>query len=570
MTTLKNQIKSFTSDSIKKEINNFFVFLGGISGSTYPDSSVDQSDISIISRITSDEISIVCPRKNWKINDVYEPFHFGSNGINSYCYNNLTDIVYLCVGKNKPNCLLGETEFFAKDPPTHSTGIQTYPDGYSWFALYKIDSYLNNFLTETEMPINSLYDFTTDINSGTYLSKYSSLCIDAGKTGNCYFYYNETTKDPITSIVYLKGDQVLGIGAENWQCSTCHSFGESLGYKTIHVDNFSIESKIDRNSLDELVSKINSNSLDINNRFYIHYLNYNYEKNLNKSIINLHLDVSNLSLEDRIVKTQEPSITFIDPLGVGAVATLSTYYDIRRNAFVVNGINLKNGGTNYVNPKFVVPDANSKKLENNIKSVIAFGVEHPSTFLPNTRVSIVKQISNVNLETIGTNQRSFSKVGIITNVLSTNNITPTVGTQSNEAINGRVTTKVVLNPLSSQLPDLSVGEVYLQIPETEVVTLKKQKELASEFDYASKLVAVNEDFDESNNPLSSTLEIAAVDEVSFQEKTTIKIDNNDYSVSSVLEPEFKIDNIEYIVTNKANIVYTNTGSESLTKISFLL
>lgn len=569
MATLKNQIKSFTAEALKNEVTNFFVFLGGISGGT---GGVDQSDISIISRITKDEVCVVAPRINWNANTIYEPYYFGSSGLNTYCYNNVTDMVYLCVGKNQPNGLVGDIDYPSTVPPSHTTGKQIYSDGYSWLALYKIDLYLNKFLTETELPINSLYDYTTNVTSGSYVTKYNSLCGDAGKTGNCYFYYNEDTKDPLTSTIYYKGDQVEGIGIENWICSTCHSVGDLLGYKSIHIDALSSQSKIVRNAIDELEEKINTNSIDTNDRFNIHYSNYKYEQELNGGIISLQLDVTGLSIEDRIVNVQEPTIKILDPRGDGAEATIQTYYDLRRNAFIANGITLKTPGTNYVNPQFAIPDAISVKLENNIKAVVTVGVEHPSSFLPNTKVSIIKKISNTDLEIIGTDQKVFSKVGIVSNVYTLDNVAPTLNIEPNETINGRVTSKVILNPVMALLPEINEGEVFLDIPSGETVTVKTDKTAATSSDYSSKLVAIVEKYDGTGAAVSSTLEIASVDEVSFQAKTTVKINDTNYTVDSVVNPEYKIDNIEYIVTNVTsnNIVYETTGSESSAKLSFLI
>lgn len=569
MATIKNQLKSFTADSFKKEATNFFVFLGGVSGGT---ASIDSSDISILTRITKDEISIVVPRINWKANSIYEPYYFGSSGINSYCYNNVTDMVYVCVGKNQPSGLIGDVDHPSTVSPTHIVGKQTYSDGYSWMALYKIDLYLSGFLTETELPVNSLYDYTSDITSTSYVSKYNTLCGDAGNTGNCYFYYNQDTKDPITSEIFLKGQQVQGIGIENWICASCHSVGEALNYKTIHLGNNSVQSKIIRNAIDELESKINQNSIDVNDRFYTHYLNYKYEKDLNGGIINLQLDVTNLSIEDRIVKVSEPVVKVLDPLGDGAIVTLSTYYDIRRNAFIANGINLKSTGSNYVNPLFSIKDALSNKLENNIKSIISFGIEHPSSFLPNTRVSIIKKITNVDLETIGTDQTVFSKFGIVSNVLTTDGVIPTIKTEPNESLKGRITTKVDLYPYSGELPELDLGEVFLGTEDAIKVDIKTEKLIAESSDYASKLVSLKETFDELEGLTYSTLELSTVDEVSFEAKTLVKIDNTEYTVKSILEPEYKIDKAEYIVTNvaKNNIVLQNTGSQTSAKLSFLI
>jgi hypothetical protein len=571
MTTVKNQIKSYTSNSVKKEVTNFFVYLGGISGGT---EKTDDSDISAISRITKNDITLVAPRINWTKGIEYEPYYVGSSGEKTYAYNRITDIVYLCVGKNQPTGVVGEQQLLSTEQPSHVVGTQQYSDGYIWLALYKLDLFLSKFLTETEMPINSLYDYTTEINSGSYVTKYNSLCGDAGKTGSCYFYYNEDTTDPVTSTIYYKGDRVLGIGEQNWVCSTCHTVGSLLNYKTIHIDGESSASEIKRNPLDELIEKINQNSIDFNDRFYIHYLNYNFYNNFNRGIVSLHLDFSNLTIEDRIVTKEKPEITILDPLGLDATANIETFYDIRRNAFVANGITLKTSGQNYINPTFNIPDSLSSKLKNSIKAVILPDVADPSTFLPNVKVSVIKQLSSSQLSQIETNQEIFTKVGIIKNVTTNDNISATSGLEPNQVLVGRTTTKLILDAvgLEPELGEIEVGEVYID-PALSVAAIKTDETTALGSDYTSKIVSVKTNYT-GITATSAELEIAGVDELLFQleENSSINLDGTEFNITDVVLPDYKIDNIEYVVTKNSdkNIVIENTGSETLIKLSFLI
>ena len=219
--SIKNQVKSFTANVTKKEMTNFFVFLGGISGGS---NLVDETDISYISRITKDEVSTVVPRVNWSYGTNFEPYYLTSTSSSTYCYNDVTDIVYLCVGKNQPTGLLGETAFPSTESPTHENGVQTYADGYSWLAMYRIDFELSKFLTESFMPVSSINDYTTDTTTGTLVSKYNSICPGGiNDDGSCHFYYNSTTKevDKETGYeIFEKGDSVeKGIPNDGWVCS---------------------------------------------------------------------------------------------------------------------------------------------------------------------------------------------------------------------------------------------------------------------------------------------------------------------------------------------------------------
>lgn len=572
MANIKNQIKSYTSNSVKKEVTNFFVYLGGVSGGS---NQTDDTDISVISRVTKNDVNLITERINWTSGVEYEPYYIDSSGTKTYVYNRITDMVYLCVGKNQPTGVVGDKQYLSQIQPTHIVGTQTYSDGYIWMALYKLDLFLSKFLTETELPINNLYDYTTENNSGSYVTKYNSLCGDAGKTGSCYFYYNEDTKDPVTSTIYYKGDRVLGIGEENWICSVCHSTGSLLNYKTVHIDNSSSQSQIIRNPLDELTLKINTNSIDFNDRYYIHYLNYDFYKTSNRGIISLHLDFSSLSIEDRIVTIEKPEITILDPLGLNATANIETYYDVRRNTFIANGITLKTSGTDYINPSFNIPNATSSNLTSAIKAVILPNIADPSSFLPNVKVSIIKQVSSTDITLAGSNQDVFNKVGIIKDVKTIDNVKVKEGLEQNEKIFARVTTKLLLNLTSGQeavLDELATDVIYID-PTSPIATIDTSASVALSSDYTSKLVSIKKNFT-GVTATSAELEISGVDELQFglEGKEKITLDGTEFEVSDVILPNYKIDSIEYVVTKNAdkNIVLENTGAENLIKLSFLI
>ena len=575
--TTKNQIKSYTAAATKKEMTNFFVFMGGVSTT---ETAVDDTDISLISRITQDEVSIVIPRVNWSYNGQFEPYYFNSSGDNTYCYNSTTDLVYLCVGKNQPTGLLGEAQFLSTQQPSHYTGIQTYSDGYVWMALYKIDFSLSKFLTESTLPVNNLYEFTTQTTSGSYTSRYNSVCSGgAGISGSCFFYYNEDTIDPLTATVRLKGDLVSGIGSSNWLCSYCHSVGDSLGYKAVHVDYLSSSSVTVKNPIDELTTKFYAGALDTNNKYFIQYNNYIYAENLNKGIVYLHLDVSSLSIEDRVLPTPTAEITILDPLGFGALANITTYYDIRRNAFIANGVTLRASGSNYVNPSFNIPAAINTNLKNALNTVLMPDIADPSSFLPAPKVLVIKQLTKSTLDAIGTNQTSFAKVGIVKNITTTDSVNPLLNSQPNETVNGRMTTKIRLNPNigAIALPiTINPGKVFVDT-NTPTAVISADETIAISNDYESNVVSIKEVYDEETGDLLGTdLEIAGVDELLFDEITTatsITIDGVNYAVATTSLPQYKINTIDYVTTKtlNSNIVFdTTTGSEPSTKISFLL
>lgn len=574
----KNQIKSYTLSSTKKDVTKMFVALGGISG---PVTSIDETDISLVSRITEDEVSIIVPRVNWSSNRKFEPYYFGSSGINTYCYNSTTDMVYLCVGKNQPTGLIGETEFGSTQQPAHILGIQTYSDGYSWLALYKIDFGLSTFLTENNLPVNTLQEYNNEITSVDYSTKYNFIC-DGGATaeGNCYFYYTQDGVDPNSNEVIFKDTLVPGIGTAGWICSSCHQTGDILGYRTVFSETNSVQSEIKRNPLTQLEEDIANNKLDVNNRYYVHYQNFKFVENLNKSIVSLHLDVSSLSIEDRILPNANPEIIVLDALGIGAKANITSYFDIRRNAFIANGINLTSGGSSYIDPLFSIVGMSNTNLEKAIKAVLLPDISSPSIFLPTPKISIIKKISSEDLQEIETEQKIFTKIAVVKNVKDKNtNIDAASVLQPNQKLLARTTTKIVLTAnigaVGSELPGLNEGAIFVSEPSAVNAKIITDSKLATSKDYYSKLTASKEEFDESNEPVSATLEISGVDELAqtvFIPKTSITVNSTNYTINQINSPNYKLDNIEFVLAKSqtAPIVFEETGSNSSVKISFVI
>jgi len=576
--SIKNQVKSFTANVTKKEMTNFFVFLGGISGDN---STVDETDISYISRITKDEVSTVIPRINWSYGTNFEPYYLNSISSLTYCYNDITDIVYLCIGKNQPTGLLGETSFPSTESPTHENGIQTYSDGYSWLAMYKIDFELSQFLTESFIPVSSINDYTTDTTSGTIYSKYNSLCPGGLEDqGFCYFQYNTVTKSPTEFSgyeIFEIGDNVeKGIPNADWLCYACHEVGEKLGYKSIFIGDNGI-STIIRNPINELESSINLNKLDVNDRFYVQYKNYEYVKNLNSGIQSLHLDVSSLSIEDRICSTSSPEIIILDAFGFDATAIIQTYYDIRRNAFIANGITLKTSGQNYINPSFKVSEGTAN-LENAIKAVVVPDLIDPSTFLPNPRISIMKNVSSSDLTETETEQTIFSKIGIAKDIKTLDNLDPTIDRTPNEPLKTRTTTKITLSPFGGSLPSSLQNEKQIYISDknsTTVVLKSKTDSTRNSLDYGSKITAYKENYTAGGSAINAILEIAGVDELAqevLQPKSKFSINSIEYTITDIKTPNYRLDNVKYVTTKSlpVNIKFEKTGSVASTKISFLI
>lgn len=576
MSSIKNQIRSFTAAATKDEVTNYFVFLGGISGGT--STAVDETDISLVSRITKDEVSTVVPRLNWTTGVEYTPYYVTlSDASKSYVLNPSNGIVYLCVGKNQPTGLVGDKSYPSSITPSHTVGAVTYDDGYMWQALYKIDVATSKFLNSTVMPVSTLYDYRQDNLAGTFATKYDSLCTSKGSTGSCYFYYTENSTDPVSGITYETGDRVLGFPETNWLCSICHETGEKFGYKSYHIDSINKQSQISRNPLDEVSQDYSKGLLDPNSTDYIQQGNFSYVTELNHSIFSLQLDVSDLSLNDRKVTTQNPKVTVLDARGYGATARITTYYDIVTNSFIANGIELLTVGQDYVNPQFRIDGAISNNLKGAIKAVVIDPpyVADPSIILPTPRVSIVKKINNSDLSnTYATNQRSFTKVGILSNVLLQDNTNAATGLIAGEKVEYRATTQLTLQATGFVAidPNIGIGDVSVIDEGDNTVTITTTEDaILTDADYNSKLVSLVDNGDDTY-----TLEVASADELTYDVLTTadtITIDEVDYTVTDRDFPVVRVDLVDYVATRvldtSINIEETTSKQNSVT-INFLI
>jgi hypothetical protein len=146
--------------------------------------------------------------------------------------------------------------------------------------------------------------------------------------------------------------------------------------------------------------------------------------------------------------------------------------------------------------------------------------------------------------------------------------------EPNQVLVGRTTTKLILDAvgLEPELGEIEAGEVYID-PALSVAAIKTDETTALGSDYTSKIVSVKTNYT-GITATSAELEIAGVDELLFQleENSSINLDGTEFNITDVVLPDYKIDNIEYVVTKNSdkNIVIENTGSETLIKLSFLI
>jgi hypothetical protein len=140
--------------------DKYAFFLGGVSaGSNYDTAAGDRNvweDISLVSHVRKNDAKPVVRRINYQTKKAYAPWRArGNSSSDNYYVLNLTNYnVYLCVSSNK----LNRIDHFGNNNSTYTPSFgdieKTYPDGYTWRRLYKLDSNSKRFLTDNLMPVN--------------------------------------------------------------------------------------------------------------------------------------------------------------------------------------------------------------------------------------------------------------------------------------------------------------------------------------------------------------------------------------------------------------------------------
>lgn len=196
-------------------MNKYFIITGFIdpfpaSGySNYTD--VLNSENLKIFKIPSHNIGLGIPRKNWIKGTSYIPYSLQNETDISRSYILYNNKVYLCLNNNDNN--LKDIINSSNYPPTHSSGILKYPDGYSWLFLYKITANVENMINSSTIPAPSTYGLkqlvinreTDDIECG----------LTGGITGNCAIYLTDSSKTS-ASLIYQSG----------LSCSVCLNMAE--------------------------------------------------------------------------------------------------------------------------------------------------------------------------------------------------------------------------------------------------------------------------------------------------------------------------------------------------------
>lgn len=346
-TTIKNFIKDIGT---KKQL---FVFVGSDNSqatSNSNQSALDvwkQSDFSI--RVGQSSVYPVVPNIKWIQKRPYIPWSGTTeNSGNYYVYNDQNQYIYLCISDNNLNRkdLIGEN--VSNIRPYHTSGIQTYSDGYSWKPLYRITPSIERFITSKWMPVISFELFDSENQKNQLLQTREFCDNNTAEVGQCGVYAKMSlnTDDDSGTFEYEKGD--LFTIADSISCSDCYylmknndkfvsrfySSSETVPTTITIVDEYT-----------EIGQLINQNQISTASPYY-----YLYQVNTNDSveegsIISAFIDLSSLSESDLIVTEENPELTLTSNTGTGGRIRLLT--KLLNSSYVINGIEVIERGSGY-------------------------------------------------------------------------------------------------------------------------------------------------------------------------------------------------------------------------------
>ena len=345
-------VKNFIKDTGTR--NQLFVFVGSDvknNVSNTNQSSLDlwkQSDFSV--RVGQNSIFPVVPNIKWIQKRPYIPWSGTvENSGNYYVYNDQNNYVYLCISDNENNRTDLRGENVSNIRPTHTAGIQSYSDGYSWKPLYRITPSIERFITSKWIPVISFELYDSD-NQKTQLEQTQEFCSDSttATTGQCAIYAKIplSTDDDAGTIEYEKGD--LFSIADSITCSDCYYLMKN-NEKFVSVFYEDTETVANSIVIDDEYTKIgnliNQNQISTASPYY-----YLYQTNTNDtveegSIISAFIDLSDFTESQLIVSQENPELNIISNSGSGGKIRLKT--GLINNSYVIRGVEVVDRGSGY-------------------------------------------------------------------------------------------------------------------------------------------------------------------------------------------------------------------------------
>ena len=538
-------LSTFNTDSASR----LSFFLGGYSSGDI--ASSDASDISFISTIPKSDISLVVRRVDWVKNKVYVPYDHNGNLSDDdfYAYNSSNGIVYLCISNNNNNRT--DLSSVTRIPPTHREGIVGYEDGYRWAVLYKIDIPLQKFVTSRFLPApDVVFDYNKNSTSVGIDSLATQLCgSSAGNTGSCCIYTNERKYDG-GSKTYTATNKLDFCICET-SCWKCSDIADRL--KTEYVFNKGLTCSACPGSVSPLsgANKIlGENPNPISN-------NYIQANNILKfgrgRILSVKIDLSSLSVQERVVTNPNPIVT-VEGDGSNFTAQLITEVDDQYGNVVVGikDISSSTGNTKYSNVTDVYVDG----LSSIFSDKIHFTFDDSDGFVSNARsilgANTLQYYLNVRDADIASkiSQTRFTTYGIVKNILDTSGNKFGVDKNISQKHFDSCLTKLDLKKIdSSEIETSEYGLVGQKLKTTnqqrgELVSFKRSTDkLSATVEFSSKY--------HKELPSSGNIELTSIDgkKITYQVTSVTRSSINTNTGKKILKNAFSYDIPETVANN---------------------
>jgi hypothetical protein len=405
----------------RQEAKKWHLFLGGtpevVAGRT--SASFDWGrDVNVLYKVRESDVNFVTKRIDWQKRITTSPW-------------NPTNIAYLCVTDNTDN--RSDAAIRAKNfsyyVPSHSVGQQSYPDGYSWYALFAVDPGNINLVSADYIPVPSIEDYSEDPSNTSLELSYRSICGSTYKStnGTCCLYSRTKYVDGV-GVTQEKGELIPVKFVS--KCYQCYETSKKLNcdfsfYSGVTSPaNYPTCSPCDcEKEITTKIEDIGKNLLELNPSGAYKFLYDSYANWLptRQGILSVFINLESLTSAQRTIQTENPLITFDTISGSGGLARLKT--QPASNGHYVVGIELVSAGSGYGQgdaiPKITGYETNilNNYIEVNV-SPEDFP-ENPMVMLNNLKTCVKTTIDNEMIRDVsGSNITEFSKYGLIKDIKS--------------------------------------------------------------------------------------------------------------------------------------------------------
>ncbi len=493
-TSSKNSPNNFSADKARRTFEQValdnneqfgFVIAGDVGESSTTNTQEDASNIleklAFYSKVRESDVSMVCERNDFKSGNVYN--HWSSvleNNRTHYALNTSNDTVYLCIrGSSNPFWRLDlESKSSFTSTPSNLCTTQ-YSDESIWKGLYKLNS--NQMLSHLgkSLPFRTITDeerSTRYFDSTDQSTEAAQIC-GAGRekvSGTCCLFHKRGYIDQVTGVTFSPGDffkcdctkcykcldmakrldmnyifNSMGVsGATQDRCLGCdtETFPTNCGNCPC-----SYTQQTDRQRIVDASTLNPSTTLGTFSKII------NECDDVGGQIISMFIDFSNMTKDQLKLKGTGPGLswplTIASESGSEAEWEVVGYTEDQGQNWYALGLRKVSEGYNYVNAS--VTNLNdifekgfsSSRLQVNISPIGGF-IENIETILSNVRVQISKSFRSSYLrETLGSNITSLGRIGVVKNVtVDSGRRVLGYGTNANETIDKRLTTKVTATP----------------------------------------------------------------------------------------------------------------------------